>query len=183
MKILIPEIACSSVNYKKYCLAGIKSRIKEKKSREMNKVHPLRMHPENKYFCHPIGKVIRKLLGKPAQNNCSNSSGTNNVHSIPNIFLKIINKKTPGFQNTKKAWGLIGLQVDIIGLVTTPSEQYHSFYQHGSCSETGNQIQFIPRYHFWAKFYYNCCLWEFLFRERAKMNKRNIFQMYGIGKK
>lgn len=60
----------------------------------MNKTHPLRMHSEKQeYFwstfahcSHPRTKVIRKLLGKTAQNNNNNSSGTNNVQVIHNIF-------------------------------------------------------------------------------------------------
>lgn len=35
-------------------------------------------------------------------------------------------KQKPGFQNTKKARGLIGLQPGVTGLVTVPSEQCHT---------------------------------------------------------
>lgn len=99
------EIAWRCVNLKNCCLAGVRSSFKENKSIEMNKAHPLRMHSEKQeYFwsifahcSHPTAKVIRRLLGKPAQNNNNNISKTNSVQGIHNVFLKIHtppNKKT-----------------------------------------------------------------------------------------
>jgi len=42
VKILVSEMAWSCGSLKNYCLAGVKARIKENKSRENNKAHPVK---------------------------------------------------------------------------------------------------------------------------------------------
>lgn len=100
------KLHVANVTNYNYCLAGVNTRIKGNKSREQNKAHSLRMYSEKQeYFCsifahysHPMDKVIRQLLGKTAQNNNNNSSGTNKVQCIHNI-LKTNKQQKAGFQN------------------------------------------------------------------------------------